>query len=71
MGGRPKDWDGDDFAVQKENNRPCLEVTSPNGLHYVTLPKLAVKGDFVMDCELYLGTAKYFTWNWAAAAAPR
>ncbi len=60
VGGRPKDWDGDDFAVQKENGRPCLEVTNPKELHYVTLPKLAVKGDFVMDCEIYLGFRQRF-----------
>ncbi len=60
VGGRPKDWDGDAFAVQKENDRPCLEVTSPKDLHYVTLPQLAVKGDFVMDCEFLLGYEHVF-----------
>ncbi len=60
VGGRPKDWDGDDFAVQKENGRPCLEVTNPKELHYVTLPKLSIKGDFVMDCEIVLKKLQTF-----------
>jgi serine/threonine protein kinase len=56
VGSRPKGWEGDDFGVQTEKGRRCLEVTKQsNELFYVQLPKLAIKGDFQMDCEFQLG----------------
>jgi hypothetical protein len=55
VGARPKGWEGDAFGVQREDDRPCLEVTNPSGLHYVTLPRLALKGDFILEAELRLG----------------
>ena len=53
-GDLPKDWDGDSFAVQKdEDDRPCLEVDS-RGTRYVTLPRQFIKGDFQLECEFRL-----------------
>jgi hypothetical protein len=55
-GARPKGWEGEAFAVQRaEDDRPCLEVTKPSDMYYVTLPRLALKGDFGLDCEVRLG----------------
>jgi serine/threonine protein kinase len=56
VGSRPKGWEGDAFGVQTEKEHRCLEVTKEsNELFYVQLPKLAIKGDFQMDCEFRLG----------------
>ena len=56
MGGRPKGWEGDAFAVQKEDDVPCLEVTNDTpDQFYVKLPKLFIKGDFVLESEFRLG----------------
>jgi hypothetical protein len=56
VGSRPKGWMGDAFGVATEEKRPCLEVTKDSTtMSYVTLPKLAIKGDFEMDCEFRLG----------------
>jgi hypothetical protein len=55
VGARPQGWAGDAFAVQREDDRPCLEVTNPSGLHYITLPRLALEGDFILEAEFRLG----------------
>jgi serine/threonine protein kinase len=52
----PEGWEGDDFGVETEKDRLCLEVTKQsNKLFWVQLPKRAIKGDFQMDCEFRLG----------------
>lgn len=54
-GALPAGWSGDEaISVRKGGDRARLEV-SEKGLHRVTLPKVAIKGDFFAECEFTKG----------------
>ncbi len=56
LGSRPAGWDGDAFSVLEKDGRRSLMVNKPKTeIHRLTLPKLPIKGDFVVDCEFWLG----------------
>ena len=60
MGGRPKDWEGDAFAVQTEDGLSCLEVTNETpDQYYIKLPRVFVKGDFTLESDFRLGQQPY------------
>ncbi len=55
LGGPPKGWDGTAFSVEKDKNgRRCLEVVAKEGTHFVQLPRLGLRGDFFVECEVLL-----------------
>jgi hypothetical protein len=53
----PKGWDGKDVViVQKpESDRAALEANEKTGIHPITLPPLALEGDFFVEVEFVLG----------------
>jgi serine/threonine protein kinase len=45
----PDGWDSDAFRVEKLSGEPYLEVSKAAGVHFVTLPPVSLKGDFVIE----------------------
>lgn len=45
----PVGWDSDAFRVEKQVGEPYLEVSKAAGIHFVTLPAVNLKGDFVIE----------------------
>ncbi len=48
---------GDAFGVQEKNSRVFLAVMDPKSteIHYLKLPKMALKGDFLLEAQFCLG----------------
>ena len=54
-GGPPKGWEGDAFSVVPDkSSRACLEVNKSAGYFYLTLPRMALTGDFYIDAEVLM-----------------
>ena len=45
----PDGWSGDAFRVVKDHDEPCLEVSKPSGIYFVTLPPVTLSGDFSIE----------------------
>jgi hypothetical protein len=45
----PKDWEGDAYHLTKDGDDPCLESTKPTEANWVTLPKVSLDGEFLID----------------------
>jgi len=52
-GGLPEGWEGDDAISVLRQDRPRLEVWDKNA-HTVTLPPLAIRGNFYLEWEAVL-----------------
>ena len=58
LGGPPRGWKGDAFSIVRDKNgRACLEVNKSAGYFYLTLPRMALAGDFYIDADVLHATA--------------
>jgi hypothetical protein len=61
VGDRPEGWDCPAFSVFKDKGgRTCLESRAKEEMQSMRLPRLAIKGDFFVECEFFLSTHHKF-----------
>jgi hypothetical protein len=53
LGALPKGWDGE-FGAMDDKGTRCLESTKKSGVQLLKLPRMSLKGDFVIECEFIL-----------------
>jgi len=62
----PDGWSGDAFRIVDDNGKQCLEVSKPKGEHFVTLPPVALRGNFMIEAAYIMGNPSFATYHYLA-----
>jgi eukaryotic-like serine/threonine-protein kinase len=57
----PEGWSSQGLSIVKDKDRHALRVSRPDGTHFVTLPPIALSGNFSIEGVYLLG---HGGWNW-------